>query len=102
VDWLDLIYLTCVYLASKAVHYIPTRNMLAFIVAEVLNVQPVKGKADEAERLELEVLQALDWRLGPYLSTSPVHPEQDTSSADVAFLLAAMKGRPPGPGALAP
>ncbi|DBB00853.1 TPA: hypothetical protein ACH3X1_000774 [Trebouxia sp. C0004] len=67
--WLTLIHLTCIYLAAKVLEYVPCKNMLQTMMAHVYGADPCNVSTDVVTHLELECLQALDWRLGPVYKT---------------------------------
>ncbi|KAL0033563.1 hypothetical protein WJX79_003792 [Trebouxia sp. C0005] len=69
--WLTLIHLTCIYLAAKVLEYVPCKNMLQTMMAHVYGAEPCNVSKDVVTHLELECLQALDWRLGPVYRTEP-------------------------------
>eukprot|EP00884_Botryococcus_braunii_P020632 jgi/Botrbrau1/7252/Bobra.0021s0034.1 len=94
--WLHLIHLTCVYVAAKTVHYVPSRQMLANIISHAMRIRLEEVEQRETEALELEVLECLDWRLSPYVRpyVRPVDSAEDYS-AQMAQLLVHLAGRPP-------
>lgn len=67
--WLTLIHLACIYLAAKVLEYVPCKNMLQTMMGHVYGVEPCNVSKDMVTHLELECLQALDWRLGPVYRT---------------------------------
>lgn len=66
--WLLAVHLACIYIAAKNVEVVPYKHLLKTML-ERLHGVPISAK--QAERLELEVLMALDWRLGPYFLHRP-------------------------------
>lgn len=70
--WLTLIYLTCIYLAAKNVEHAPHKHLLRTMMAHMYGTDPCDMATDLVVELELECLQALDWRLSPL-------PRTDTS-----------------------
>ncbi|KAK9905479.1 hypothetical protein WJX75_000657 [Coccomyxa subellipsoidea] len=61
--WLTAIHLACIYIAAKNVEFVPYKKLLSTMLSHVHNREvPANAAAD----LELEVLQALQWRLGPF------------------------------------
>ena len=69
--WLTLMHLTCIYLAAKVLEYVPCKNMLQTMMVNVYGAEPCNVSKDVVTHLELECLQALDWRLGPVYRTEP-------------------------------
>lgn len=67
--WLTLIILTCIYLAAKVIEHVPYKNLLSTMMSYSYGAEVHQHWAAE---LELEILQALDWRLGPVYSNSVV------------------------------
>lgn len=63
--WLTLIHLTCIYLAAKVLEFVPCKQMLQTIMTHIYDYQIA---TQWVTGLELEVLDALDWRLGPVYS----------------------------------
>lgn len=60
---LTAIHLACIYIAAKNVEFVPYKKLLSTMLSHVHNREvPANAAAD----LELEVLQALQWRLGPF------------------------------------
>lgn len=61
--WLLAVHLTCIYVAAKNVEMVPYKHLLRTMLQRLhgLMVTP-----EQVERLEMEVLVALDWRLGPF------------------------------------
>ena len=66
--WLTLIHLTCIYLAAKVLEYVPCKNMLQTIMSHIYDYQVAP---QWVELLESEILNALEWQLGPVYSTRP-------------------------------
>lgn len=66
--WMTLIFLTCTYLAAKVLESVPYHNLLSTMMGHVYQCDEVPSYL--ATELEIEILQALDWRLGPVFSTS--------------------------------
>lgn len=62
-QWLLAVHLTCMYIAAKNLEVVPYRHLLRTMLERIHNliVRP-----EQAEQLEMEVLVALDWRLGPF------------------------------------
>ena len=61
--WLLAVHLTCIYIAAKNLEVVPYKHLLRTML------QRLHGPtitAAHAEQLEIEVLIALDWRLGPF------------------------------------
>ena len=73
-DWycwicrLTAVHLACIYIAAKNVEFVPYKRLLSTMLSHIYNGEP---PADAAPQLELEVLHALEWRLGPFFR--PVH-----------------------------
>ena len=67
--WLTLIHLTCIYLAAKVLEYVPCKNMLQTMMGHIYGAEPCNVSKELVSQLELECLQALDWRLGPVYRT---------------------------------
>lgn len=84
--------MTCVYVAAKAVHYVPSRQMLATIISHALDIPFQRVEQPQTEALEVEVLEALEWRLSPYIRS--IGQEVDTS-AMIAGLLERLDGKTP-------
>ncbi|EIE20355.1 hypothetical protein COCSUDRAFT_48484 [Coccomyxa subellipsoidea C-169] len=61
--WLTAIHLACIYIAAKNVEFVPYKKLLSTMLSHVHNREVHTTAAAE---LELEVLQALQWRLGPF------------------------------------
>ncbi|BDA45319.1 hypothetical protein COCOBI_07-1060 [Coccomyxa sp. Obi] len=61
--WLTAIHLACIYIAAKNVEFVPYKKLLSTMLSHVHNREV---PANAAAELELEVLQALQWRLGPF------------------------------------
>ncbi|KAK9901355.1 hypothetical protein WJX75_008219 [Coccomyxa subellipsoidea] len=61
--WLTAIHLACIYIAAKNVEFVPYKKLLSTMLSHVHNQEVA---ANAAADLELEVLQALQWRLGPF------------------------------------
>lgn len=78
--------MTCVYVAAKVVHYVPSRQMLATIISHAMDIPFQQVEQPHTEALELDVLEALEWRLSPYLRTVNQDCDVD-SSANIAGLL---------------
>ena len=66
--WLTALALTCVLLAAKNLDRVPYRGLHATMLSMVCGA-PVKPAA--AVALELRVLSALSWRLGPFHKVPP-------------------------------
>ncbi len=60
---LTAIHLACIYIAAKNVEFVPYKKLLSTMLSHVHNREVA---ATAAADLELEVLQALQWRLGPF------------------------------------
>lgn len=62
--WLTALALTCVLLAAKNFDHVPYRGLHATMLSAICGapVDPASALA-----LELRVLAALGWRLGPFL-----------------------------------
>lgn len=65
---LTAVHLACIYIAAKNVEFVPYKRLLSTMLSHIYNGEPPQ---DAAPQLELEVLHALDWRLGPFFR--PVH-----------------------------
>lgn len=65
--WLTLMFLTCIYLAAKVLEQVPHKNLLATMMSHIYGCEVDSGWGAE---LEIELLQALDWRIGPIYSNS--------------------------------
>eukprot|EP00891_Asterochloris_glomerata_P003906 jgi/Astpho2/3906/Aster-x1183 len=61
--WLTLLHMTCIYLAAKNVEFVPYRNLLKTMMSRIYASPVPKEWVSE---LELECLDALEWRLGPF------------------------------------
>ena len=70
--WLTLIHLTCIYLAAKALEYVPCKNTLQTILGQIYSAEPCHVSKELVRQLELECFQALDYRLGPVYRTENV------------------------------
>ena len=68
--WLTLIHLTCIYVAAKNLEYVPCKNMLQTMMGHIYGAEPCNVTTDLVTELELDCLQALDWRLGPFYKTN--------------------------------
>ncbi|CAK0782514.1 hypothetical protein CVIRNUC_005732 [Coccomyxa viridis] len=66
--WLTAVHLACIYIAAKNVEFVPYKRLLSTMLSHIYNGEPPQ---DAAPQLELEVLHALEWRLGPFFR--PVH-----------------------------
>lgn len=64
--WLALIHITCIYLAAKNLEHVPCNNLLQTMMGHIYGVDPCSVAIDLVIELELECLEALDWRLGPF------------------------------------
>ncbi len=67
--WLTLIHLTCIYLAAKNMEHVPYKHLLQTMMAHMYGTDPCNMTTDLVVELELECLEALDWRLGPLYRT---------------------------------
>ena len=67
--WLTMIHLTCIYLAAKNMERVPYQRLLRTMMAHAYGTDPNNMTSDLVAELELECLQALDWRLGPLYRT---------------------------------
>ena len=65
---LTAVHLACIYIAAKNVEFVPYKRLLSTMLSHIYNGEPPQ---DAAPQLELEVLHALEWRLGPFFR--PVH-----------------------------
>ena len=65
--WLTLMFLTCIYLAAKVLEQVPYKHLLSTMMSHIYGSEV---HSDRGAELEIEVLQALDWRLGPVYSNS--------------------------------
>ena len=69
--WLTLIILTCIYLAAKVLEQIPHKHLLTTMMSHIYKYD---GKGDVhsewGAELEMEIVKALDWRLGPVFRRS--------------------------------
>ena len=65
--WLTLMFLTCIYLAAKVLEQVPYKHLLSTMMSHIYGSEV---HSDWGAELEIEVLQALDWRLGPVYSNS--------------------------------
>ena len=61
--WLLAVHLTCIYVAAKNVEVVPYVHLLQTMLQCLHGLIVTQ---DQAEDLELEVLVALEWRLGPF------------------------------------
>ena len=61
--WLLAVHLTCIYIAAKNVEVVPYVHLLQTMLQCLHGLIVTQ---DQAEALELEVLLALEWRLGPF------------------------------------
>lgn len=61
--WLSLIFVGCLYLAAKNLETTPRRHPLKIMMG---NMYGREIHPQVVVRLELEILDALDWRLGPF------------------------------------
>ena len=62
--WLTLIHLTCTYIAAKNLAYIPWRGSLRTIMGHIYGVQPYEIDPELSRDLEIQCLEALDWKVG--------------------------------------
>lgn len=69
--WLTLIHLTCTYIAAKNLAYIPWRGSLRTIMGHIYGVQSCEIDPELSRDLEIQCLEALDWKVG--LSTGAQH-----------------------------
>lgn len=65
--WLSAVHLACIYVAAKNVEFVPYKRLLQTMLS---HVHGCEVSAEAAAGLELEVLQGLDWRLGPFYRTA--------------------------------
>ena len=65
--WLTAVHLACIYVAAKNVEYVPYKRLLQTMLS---HVHGCEVSAEAAAALEVEVLQGLDWRLGPFFRTA--------------------------------
>jgi Cyclin, N-terminal domain len=91
--WLHLLYLTCVYIAAKAVHYVPRSRMLALVISHTMRIPFKCVERCHTEAVEIDVLETLEWRLSPHLCSSEF---PTNSSATVACLLNRLASQSPG------
>lgn len=61
------VHLACIYVAAKNVEYVPYKRLLQTMLS---HVHGCEVSPEAAAALELEVLQGLDWRLGPFFRTA--------------------------------
>lgn len=61
--WLTLIHLTCTYLAAKNLEFVPYQALLRTMIGHIYGIDPCQVNTNLATDLELECLEALDWRL---------------------------------------
>lgn len=69
--WLILITLTCIQLAAKVLEQVPSKRFLTTMMSHIYE-HDGQGVVDPewGAELEMEILQALDWRLGPVFRRS--------------------------------
>lgn len=60
---LTAVHLACIYVAAKNVEFVPYKKLLSTMLSHVHHREV---PANAAAELELEVLEALNWRLGPF------------------------------------
>ena len=65
--YMTMIFLTCIYLAAKVLEHVPYKNLLTTMMSHVYGCGV---PSDLGEELEVQVLEALDWRLGPVYKRS--------------------------------
>ena len=61
--WLTLIFLTCINLAAKVLETVPCQKLLTTMMSFIYQGEEVPF--DAGAELEIEVIKALHWRLGP-------------------------------------
>ncbi|KAK9829443.1 hypothetical protein WJX72_005896 [[Myrmecia] bisecta] len=61
--WLAAVHITCIYLAAKNCETLQYKRLLQTMLTHI-HACPIS--MDQAAALELECLQALEWRLGPF------------------------------------
>ena len=96
--WLTLIHLTCTYIAAKSLANAPLRCTLRAIISHIYGVEPCAIDLELSSDLEIQCLEALDWRLGPVvqqeemsyaadrrLPVSPVTCNQESGMYDPAL-----------------
>lgn len=66
-QWVMAVLLVCIFVAAKNVEALRYRRLLPSMLSHALNldVQPA-----QATIVEMECLQALEWRLGPHFHTA--------------------------------
>lgn len=64
-SWMTLIFLTCTCLAAKVLEKVPCSNLLTAMMSFIYGSEVY---SDWGAKLEMEILKALDWRLGPVYS----------------------------------
>ena len=62
--WLTLIHLTCTFIASKAVEDVPRVSCLQTILSHIYGVESCSVDPELCSSLEIDCLEALEWRLG--------------------------------------
>ena len=68
-QWVMAILLVCIFIAAKNVEALRYRRLLPSMLSHALGIKIEPGQATE---IEMECLQALEWRLGPHFS-QPQH-----------------------------
>lgn len=65
--WLTLIFLTCIYVAAKILEQVEYKKLLTTMMSHIYRAEV---PSDWGRELEMEILKALDWRLGPVYNNS--------------------------------
>ena len=76
--WLTLIHLTCTYLAAKNLEFVPYQALLQTMIGHIYGVDPCQVNTRLVSDLELECLDALDWKL----EMSTLHSEAMSYTLD--------------------
>ena len=73
IEWLTAIHLTSIYLACKVTEGLPYKHLLPTMLSQL---RGHRVTISQAMTLELNLLEALEWRLGPHLGPQSFDDEE--------------------------